>query len=120
MQGFSLFTLLLIALANERSALCNTFIKLISEICQYQVEFFYRSVDEALESAMDVIRYNNEVGDCTVCEPVEIEKPKSYPYYIYKVFRVKIIDEEYDPELDSMEVYYRYRLVSIIEATLMD
>ncbi len=80
---------------------------------------FYRSVDDALESAMDVIRYSEDY-DCTVCKPVEIEKPKSYPYYICKVFRVKIIDEEYDPETENMEVYNRYKLVLIIEATFMD
>jgi hypothetical protein len=92
----------------------------IGKIPPISDRIFYRSINEALESAMDVIRYNNEVGDCTVCEPVEIEKPKSYPYYICRVFRVRIIDAEYDPETDNMEYYDRYKTITIKESTLMD
>ena len=91
----------------------------IGKIPPISDRIFYRSICEALESAMDVIRYN-EVDDCTVCEPVEIEKPKSYPYYICSVFRVRIIDAEYDPELDSVEYYDRYKTITIKESTLMD
>ena len=82
-------------------------------------QVFYRTIEGALQSAMDVIEYQCE-GFAIVCKPVEIEKPKSYPYYICKVFRVKIIDEEFDEELGVDRSYIRYDYVSIKESTLMD
>lgn len=80
---------------------------------------FYRTIEDALQSAMDLIEYQCE-GFATVCKPVEIEKPQSYPYYICKVFRVKIIDDEFDPEIGMDVAYIRYDYVLIKEATLMD
>ena len=82
---------------------------------------FYRTIDDALESAMDVIRYECGTFESTVvCKPVEIKKSDRYPYYICKVFQVKIIEEEFDEELGSMEVYIRYKHILIKEMTLMD
>ena len=80
---------------------------------------FYRTIDGALQSAIDLIEYQCD-GFAIVCKPVEIEKPQNYPYWICKVFRVKIIDDGFDEELGVDAADIRYDYILIKEATLMD
>ena len=78
----------------------------------------YNKIEDALESAMTVIRYENGPRDATVCEPVEIEKPQNCPWYVCKVFKVRILNELFDEGTGVCDVSDDIEYILIKQMTL--